>query len=47
MPTIRKICNNKNHRSKILHLLVKINNNLVEGLVDIGVSMSIMVSFDH
>jgi len=35
---------NKNHCSKTLHLLVEINNNLVEGLVDIGASMSIMLA---
>jgi hypothetical protein len=31
-----------NHHSKTLHLLVEINNHLVEWLVDIIVSMSIM-----
>jgi len=38
----RKICINKTHRSKTLHLLVEINNYVVEGLVDIGASMSIV-----
>jgi hypothetical protein len=33
---------NKSHRSKTLHLFVEINDNLIEGLVDIGTSMSIM-----
>jgi hypothetical protein len=33
MPTIYRICINKSHCSKTLHLLVEINNNLVEGLV--------------
>jgi hypothetical protein len=40
---IRRMCINKNHRNKILHLLIKINNNLVEGPMDTCVSMSIMV----
>ncbi len=33
---------NKNHRNKMLHLFVEINNNLIESLVDIGVFMSII-----
>ncbi len=33
-PTLRRICINKTHRSKTLHLLVEINNYIVEGLVD-------------
>jgi predicted aspartyl protease len=41
-PTLRRNCINKTHRSKTLHLLVEINNYVVEGLVDIGASMSIM-----
>jgi predicted aspartyl protease len=41
-PTLRQIYINKTHRSKTLHLLVEINNYKVEGLVDIGASMSIM-----
>jgi hypothetical protein len=43
VPTFRKICINKMHRSKTLHLLVEINNYVVEGLVDNGTFMSIMV----
>jgi hypothetical protein len=39
----RKICINKTHQSKTLHLLVEINNYVVDGLVDIGASISIMV----
>ncbi len=31
------------HKSKTLHLLVEINNYVVEGLVNTGASMSIMV----
>jgi len=42
VPTLRKICINKTHRSKTLHLLVEINNYVVEGLVDTGASMSVM-----
>jgi len=41
-PTLKRICINKTHRSKTLHLLVEINNYVVEGLVDTGVSMSVM-----
>ncbi len=44
VPTLRKICINKTHRSKTLHLLVEINNYIVEGLVDTGASMSVMVA---
>jgi hypothetical protein len=40
---IKKIYINKTYWSKTLHLLVEINNYVVEGLVDIGASMSIMV----
>jgi predicted aspartyl protease len=32
------------HRSKTLHLLVEISNCVVEGLVDIGASMSVLAS---
>jgi predicted aspartyl protease len=42
-PTLKRICINKMHKIKTLHLLVEINNYVVEGLVDIGASMSIMV----
>jgi predicted aspartyl protease len=44
VPALRKICINKTHRSKTLHLLVEINNYIVEGLVDTGASMSIMAA---
>jgi predicted aspartyl protease len=40
--TLKQICINKTHRSKTLHLLVEINNYVVEGLVDTRASMSIM-----
>lgn len=39
---MRKININKNHCSKTLHLLVEINNNLIEGLVDTSISMLVM-----
>jgi len=44
IPALKKICINKTHQSKTLHLLVEINNYVVEGLVDIGASMSIMAT---
>ncbi len=44
IPTLRKICINKAHWSKILHLLVEINNYVVEGLVDTGTSMCVMAA---
>jgi len=44
IPSLRKIYINKTHRSKTLHLLVEINNYVVEGLVDTGASMSVMVA---
>jgi predicted aspartyl protease len=44
IPAPRKICINKTHRSKTLHLLVEINNYVVKGLVDTRASMSIMVA---
>jgi predicted aspartyl protease len=44
IPTLRKICINKTHWSKTLHLLVEINNYVVEGLVDTGASMFVMVA---
>jgi len=43
-PTLRQICINKTHRSKTLHLSVEVNGYLVEGLVDIGASMSVMAA---
>jgi len=44
VPTLKRICINKTHRSKTLHLLVKINNYVVEGLVDTSASMSVMAA---
>jgi len=41
---LRKICINNTHRSKTLHLLVEINNYVVEGLVDTRASMSVMAA---
>ncbi len=44
VPALRKICINKTHQSKTLHLLVEINNYIVEGLVGTGASMSVMAA---
>jgi hypothetical protein len=44
LPSLRKICVNKTHRSKTLHLPVEIGNCVVEGLVDTGASMSVLAS---
>jgi hypothetical protein len=41
-PTLMQICMNKTHRSKTLHLLVEINNYVVEGLVDTGTFMYVV-----
>jgi len=43
-PMIRRLSINKTHRSKTLHLSVEVNSYLVEGLVDTGASMSVMVA---
>jgi hypothetical protein len=43
-PTLKRICINKTHRSKTLHLLVEINNYVVEGLVDTSASMFVMAA---
>ncbi len=43
-PTLRRICVNKTHMSKTLHLFVEINGYLIEGLVDTGASMSVMAA---
>jgi predicted aspartyl protease len=42
--TLRRVCINKTHKSKTLHLLVEINGYMIEGLVDTGASMSVMVA---
>jgi hypothetical protein len=44
LPSLRKICVNKMHRSKTLHLPVEISNCVVEGLVDTGASMFVLAS---
>jgi len=44
LPSLRKICVNKTHRSKTLHLPMEINNCIVEGLVDTGTSMSVLAA---
>jgi predicted aspartyl protease len=43
-PTIRKVSVNKTHCSKTLHLAIEINQAMIEGLVDIGASMSGMAA---
>jgi predicted aspartyl protease len=42
--TLRRICVNKTHMSKTLHLSVEINGYLIEGLVDTSASMSVMAA---
>jgi len=44
LPSLKKICVNKTHQSKILHLHVEINNCIVESLVDTGASMSVLTA---
>jgi len=44
LPTMRKISINKNHQIKIVHLLMGINNFIVEGLVDIGTLMLVLTT---
>jgi predicted aspartyl protease len=44
VPTLRRICINKSHQSKTLHLFVEVNNYIVEGLVDTGASMTVMAA---
>jgi len=44
LSSLRKVCVNKTHRSKTLHLPVEISNCIVEGLVDTGASMSIVAA---
>jgi len=41
---LRRICINKTHRSKTLHLTVEINGSLIKGLVDTRASMSVMAA---
>jgi hypothetical protein len=43
-PSLRKICVSKTHWSKTLHLLVEINDCIIEGLVDTGASMSVLAA---
>jgi predicted aspartyl protease len=42
VPAFMKICINKMHRSKTLHLFVEINNYVVEGLIDTIAPMYVM-----
>jgi hypothetical protein len=41
---ICRIYINESHHNKTLHLFVEVSNHLVEGLVDIGASMFVMVA---
>jgi hypothetical protein len=43
-PTLRRVCINKTHRSKTLHLSVEVNSYLAEGLLDTGTFMSVMAA---
>jgi hypothetical protein len=43
-PAIRRVSVNKIHRSRTLHLVVEINQAMIEGLVDIRASMSLMAT---
>jgi hypothetical protein len=43
-PAIIRISMNETYRRKTMHLLVEINNGVIEGLVDTGASMSVMVA---
>jgi len=42
-PVVKRIFVNKTCRRIIMHLLVEVNNGVIEGLVDIGALMLIMV----
>jgi len=44
IPAIRRICVNKTNRRKTLHLSVEINRCVIEGLMDTGASISVMVA---
>jgi hypothetical protein len=44
IPNIRRVCINKMNCSKMFHLVVEINQALLERLVNIGASMSIMAT---
>ncbi len=43
-PAVIRIYVNKNYRGKTMHLLVEINNGMIEGLVDTSTSMSVMAT---
>ncbi len=44
IPSLRRICVSKTHRSKTLHLPVEISKCIVEGLVDTGASMFVLAA---
>jgi len=41
---VRRISVNKTYRGKTMHLLMEINNGVIEGLVDIGTYMSVIAA---
>ncbi len=41
-PIVRRFSVNKNYKGKTMHLPMEINNGMIEGLVDIGASMSVI-----
>ncbi|CAM6020257.1 unnamed protein product [Sphagnum balticum] len=41
---VKRIFVNQNYKGKTMHLRVEINNGMIEGLVDIGTSMSVMAT---
>ncbi len=43
-PSIRRVSVNKTHRSKTLHLAIKINQAIIEGLVDTRASMLVVAT---
>jgi hypothetical protein len=43
-PAIKRTFVNRNYKGKTMHLPVEINNEMIKGLVDISVSMSIMAT---
>jgi predicted aspartyl protease len=43
-PIIKKVSVKKTHRNKTLHLVVEINQAMIEGFVDIGASMLVMAA---
>jgi hypothetical protein len=44
IPTIKKVSVNKNHKGKTMHLIVEMQDGLIERLVDTSVSMLVMAT---